>query len=465
MLASLNLLTTLALVGVLFIMVNYIASRRYGRWDLTRQKITALSPRTLQTLQALQEPVAVTVFYRPTHRLYDLVRDLLKEYERAGEKIRVEFVDPEQDVARAKQLANAFDIKDPNVVIFQAGTRHKHVSDVDLAEYDYTTLTFQAEPRVKAFSGEEAFTSAIVSVTQGIPPLVWMIAGHGEKSADSIEADGLAELKKALEQQDMSVQAVNLLERRGIPPEVKLVIIAGPARRWIEPEVAWLQAYLEGGGRALALMDPLDDSGLDGLLSRWGIELGLDIVVDPERQLPFVSAANLFVTTYTEHPIVGKMKTLMTLYPLARSVRPATPSPEGIAAAPLALTSEAGWGETQTAATPFAFNAGEDLPGPVSIAVAAERAAPLRTRLVVVGDSDFVANDQLGNIGNRDFLYGALYWLLGEEQRIGIGPKAIESLKLSLTGGQLAGLCGFSILALPIGLGLLGAIMWFVRRR
>jgi len=144
---------------------------------------------------------------------------------------------------------------------------------------------------------------------------------------------------------------------------------------------------------------------------------------------------------------------------------------------PLALTSEAGWGETRTSVERFQFNEGEDLKGPVSIAVASERkppapsageapgSPPSRTRLVVIGDSDFIVNAQLGNVGNRDFLLGAVYWLIEQEQRIGIGPKPIQSIKLNLTGSQLRGILWFSLLAMPLVCGVSGVGMWWLRRK
>jgi len=489
--ASLNLVTTLLLLLALFIFVNFIASRRYARWDTSKQKITALSDQTVQTLKTLMEPVSVIVFYQPGHRLFELVNDLLAEYSRTSPHVRVERVDPEQDVARARQLVQAFeiDVTNPealNLVIFKAGTRHKYLSDTDLAEYDYSSMAMGGGPRVKSFKGEEAFTSALISVTQGQAPLTWITSGHGEKSIAAADPTGLAELKKYLEQQNLSVEAVTLLEKSNIPSDVTLVVIPGPTRRFTEVEVGVLEAYLRQGGRVLLLIDPLEETGLDGLCARWGMEVGMDIVVDPSRRLPFVSAANLFVTDYTEHPIVKKMKTLMTLFPLARSVRPAEPAPASLTVTPLAMTSEAGWGETQTSVERFQFDEGQDIEGPVSIAVASERlsAAPAAqaagqptsptltpaastaapTRFVVIGDSDFIANAQLGNVGNRDFLLGAVYWLIEQERRIGISPKTIASMKLHLTGGQMTGISLFSFLALPSLFGLLGVGMWLLRR-
>ena len=480
LLASAHLLIIVVLLGVLFIFVNFIAMRRYARWEFSKVHVTALSQQTRETLRALKEPVTVVVFYQPTHRLYQFVKDQLDEYERACPRLKIEYVDPEQDIARAKQLAQQLQIDELNVVVFQAGERHKYVTDADLAEYDYAAR-YLSGPAVKAFKGEEAFTSAILNVTQRVTRTVWVTTGHGEKSLEPQDQMGLSQVKKFLEQQNMTIQSVTLLERATIPSDVTLLVIAGPVRRFTDAEVGLLHAYLEQGGRILALLDPLTDTGLDGFLAKWGVQLGLDIVVDPARQLPFVSGGNLFVTTYTKHAVVEKMKTLMTLFPLARSVRPAASIPSGLTVTPLAQTSADGWGESNTSVNTFAFNEGQDLKGPVSIAAACEGrlasapplpedrggggVAPPTMKMVVIGDADFVADAQLSNVGNKDFLLGAVYWLLEQEQLIGIGPKALESVKLHLSRQQVTHMFWFSFLGMPAVLGALGAMMWWLRRR
>lgn len=463
--SSLNLAATLALLFALFIMVNYISSRRYWRKDISRQQLTVLSQQTLQTLKTLQSPLTIIVFYQPTHRLYELVKDQLKEFERASAQVHVEFVDPQQDIARAEQLVKAFEIDALNLVIFQSGNKHKYLSDTDLADYDFESVDPMTGGRVKAFKGEAAFTAAIINVTQKTQLKLWHTTGHGEKTLDNTNPAGLSDFKKLLDQQNIAVETVNLLEKAEIPADVKLLLLAGPARRFTEAEVSIVEKYLSQGGRLLALIDPLDDTGLGDWLKRWGIVLGNNIVVDPARRLPFVSAANLFVTDYGDHPIVGKMKTLMTLFPLARSVTPLSPAPEGISASRLLMTSDAGWGETDTADERFQFNEGQDTRGPVSIAVAVEKAAPTQSRLVIVGDSEFLINAQLGNVGNKDFAMGAIYWLTEQEELIGISAKPVESIKLSLTNGQLNGIFWFSFLGLPLLFGGLGVAMWWSRRQ
>ena len=109
-LSSANFLVTVILLGVLFIMVNFIASRRYARRDFSRQQMTALSEQTLRTLESLTDPVSVVVFYQPTTRLYELIHDLLDEYARRSPKVTVEYLDPHQDPARARQLVKELDL-------------------------------------------------------------------------------------------------------------------------------------------------------------------------------------------------------------------------------------------------------------------------------------------------------------------------------------------------------------------
>jgi hypothetical protein len=115
--------------------------------------------------------------------------------------------------------------------------------------------------------------------------------------------------------------------------------------------------------------------------------------------------------------------------------------------------------------SPFTFDEGKDVKGPVTIAIATERKSPAVTRLVVIGDSDFVSNGQLSNIGNADLALGALHWLVEQERLIGIGPKPLESIKLQMTATQMSGVFWFSFAGLPCLLGALGALMWWVRRQ
>lgn len=461
---SLNFTFVIILLGYLFIMVNWVSSRRYVRVDLSSQKLSQLSDQTLRLLESLEEPVTITVFYEQSHRLFGLLRDLLDTYEQKNPALTIRYVDPQHDVAQARLVVEQLGIEEINLIVVQAGDRKQYLPETELADYDLENFTVTGKSRVLAFKGEDVISSAILSVTQATTPTVWLTTGHGEKDLEDETPEGLSSLKRYLSQQNVSLETVMLAQRNEIGEEVALIAIIGPTHPFLEDEVSLLSDYLDAGGRLLILLDPLTETGLDALLTRWGIIVGDDIVVDAGQQVAFVSAGNLFITTYAQHPIVEKMKTLMTLFPLARSVMPAAISPEGITVKALALTTDQGWGETRTDAVKFEYQEGEDLEGPVSVAVAADRKEP-PSRIVVFGDADFVINGQLNNAGNKDIILAASRWLLAQEQLIGIGPKTLESVKLNLTHQQLWQLFWIVLFGMPALCGIAGGATWFRRRK
>jgi ABC-type uncharacterized transport system involved in gliding motility auxiliary subunit len=114
----------------------------------------------------------------------------------------------------------------------------------------------------------------------------------------------------------------------------------------------------------------------------------------------------------------------------------------------------------------------EDMKGPVSIGVAVE-ANPEKTagkpiqnvRIVVIGDSDFIANGQIGNLGNASFFLNIVNWLTNREKLIAIGPKIPEQTRVRLNAAQMNHILWFSLLGLPACSVLLGLGVWWRRRK
>lgn len=184
------------------------------------------------------------------------------------------------------------------------------------------------------------------------------------------------------------------------------------------------------------------------------------IVVDPLTSSPQISAANLFVSNFTSHPAVHGMKGLVTLFVVARPVVPfQNKKIAGWKAFPLAVTTPGGWGENLISTQVYQFDASEDFKGPVCIAVAAESELS-RGRVVAVGDSEFVTNSQLGNLGNQEFLSGIVKWVMGRKNMIHLPPKKFTKVQLHLNKQQMRQIFFASIVVLPLlSLGL-GLVVW-----
>ena len=471
----------IVLAAALLIGINYLSGRHWSRGDWTRAQIYSLSPKTKAILAGLKKPVRVTIFMTPQKsRLYSEVRELLSRYQAASPKLEIEYLDPERNIARARAVVQELGIG-LNTVVFRSGDRKKFVEEDKLADFDFGGMGMGASPSIKAFKGEEAFTSAILSVTEDRPVHVYFSKGHGEAALDSGERGrGYADAKQLLEHDNLIVATWDSLGKDAIPADADVLIVAGPRTAFLEPEAGALRKHLAGGGRVLLLLDPIlpgpgappSDYGLQGVLDAYGAKLGNDLVVDPANALPMVGAETVLANRFGNHPIVRSLSAegLPLILPLARSVTKAEKPPAGVGEAMLVETSPEGWGETNLKQLEGGIKKEPaDTQGPVSLAIAvgpADEAKPdpKAPRLVIVGNSRFATNGTLTNGANGVFFANAVHWLAGSEKQVGIPPKSPEQASVSLTESQVRRIGLAVILGMPGFAILLGLWVWYKRR-
>ena len=83
---------------------------------------------------------------------------------------------------------------------------------------------------------------------------------------------------------------------------------------------------------------------------------------------------------------------------------------------------------------------------------------------MVVGDSDFVANNVLGIRGNSDLFLNMVNWLAQQENMIAIRPRQPDDRRITLTADQQRRIVWLSMLLVP---GLIlgsGVYTWWQRR-
>ena len=462
---------TLLLVAVLG-MVNYLSFRHFLRVDLSRTKLYSLSDKTISILNSLTDTVNVIVFFQPQQEIYEEVENLIKEYKSACDRLHVEWVDPDRDLARAEELARKFEVTEANVVVFEYHGRRKYVTADDIAEYDYSMVGLGHAPRKVSFKGEQAFSSAIYSVVSGERPKVYFLMGHGERGIfDYDPQKGFSRITREIERDNLEVHTLDLAKKKMIPSDCRLLVIASPRVPLADWEIDLIQKYLQDSGRLLVLVDAYSETGLEGLLEAWGVRLDNDIVLDPTRTL---TGREILITDYGNHPITEKLKGISSIFYTPRSVRPLEEETEGEAAdrprvTILAQTSKAGWGERTLEDSTARFDPLEDIAGPVPLAVAVERGPTASetdirpTRLVVFGDADFVSNGALTG-GDRNFFMNALNWLLERKDLLAIAPKEYKETRLLMTRGDLANLFWLTVVIIPGTVGLAGMLIWWRRR-
>lgn len=465
---SMSAIGLMAFLGIL-VAVNYLASRQNKRWDLTANQVYSLSDQTVKILKDLDAPVTFTVFDREL--ALDGYRKQMEAYTYQSSKVSAEYIDPEKNPLRAR----AAEITALGTVLIQYKDRTERVSSMQ----------------------EQAVANALVKAITGETRKVYFTQGHGEKDHVSTDRTGYSAIAQALSTDNYGVEKVVLAQTREVPADATVLVVAGPATDFLQPEIEAVERYLAKGGKLLALIDPPAGTSsttplLDGLLQSWGFALGMNIVVDASGigQLLGTDASVPVVANYPPHPITENFQ-LMTAFPLARSVVAGDAATSGGRTPEVfAQTGAQSWAETDLAAITSGGGRVElnedrgDRPGPISLAAAvsapateapappppAEGAAPAenkptpQSRVVVIGDSDFASNGILGVQGNRDFFQNTVNWLAQQEGLIAIRPREPEDRRITMTAEAQNMVFWLSIFGIPGFIFALGLLNWRGRR-
>jgi len=324
---------------------------------------------------------------------------------------------------------------------------------------------------------EETITNAIIKVTRASQQTACFAEGHGEPDVDAAEdARALSQAKVALTNENYAVKKILLASLGNVPEDCSLLVVIGSQHPYLPHEVTVAERYLDEGNPVLFLMPPQRGDEFRGLLEKWGVEVGDDVVVDQVVRLFQGPALGLspLVDTYDPMHEITRGFAQRTIFPMTRSVEPDTPPGKpGMDVTELVKTSPSSWAETDFSGIFERHEAvldGADRAGPVSIAVAVEADLEQmgldgngQTRLVVFGSVEFADNRNIDTFFNRDLLLNTVGWLVGESDLVSIRPKALRASRVRFTHQQGAVIFYLSVLVLPELLLLAGLAVWWRR--
>lgn len=471
------------LVGALFLILNYLGWKYHHRFDWTAGDVYSLSEKSRNVVAELKKDVEFVVFIAPGEELYQPVREILTQYDAASQKVSVRYFDPERNPVEAQQLIQKYGVSSTGLVVAVSGEDRRVIDSAEMAELDYSGMQMGQAPKMTGFKGEQLFTGALLQLAEGRKPKVLFTTGHGERSLDDRQEHGLSSVQDLLGRDNFELEEWASRTAAAVPPGTDLVVLAGPASPFIESELRAFDAYLNNGGRMLVLVDPtlgqtpgagLIPTGLDPWLAKYGVRLGANIVIDPQRAYPNSPPYTLLPDDYGDHPITRPLAEsgVPVLLNVTRSVSAAPGGAGGVGGnqvTELLRTSAAGWGESSLAALEEVSRDAQDLAGPVSLGVAVEgpqQPGKRPLRLVVLGDSDIATNQLVqGMPADAVLLANSLNWLAQREALLTIPPKKTENVRLNLTGDQLRTFYLTVLLLLPSLAIVLGTVVWSRRRR
>jgi len=442
-----NVLFVLLFVLVLGLLA-WLSQRYQYQADWTANNRNTLSEASVAVLEKMPEPVQVSAFTSDPGALHKHIADLLARYQRYKKSLQLEFINPDTEPEKVRQLGIAAD----GELLFEYQGRSEQVRDLN----------------------EQAITNALQRLSRVAERWIVFVEGHGERSPFGKANHDLQVWTQQLEAKGFRTQGLNLATAAVVPDNASVLVIAGPQVDFLPGEVRLIEDYIRRGGNLLWLADPDGMHGLEPLAEQLGITFEPGVIVDPTAQMFAINDPTFaIVGDYGQHPVVDGFEVL-TIFPRAAGVM-VEPQAEWQGDSFL-LTTARSWSETGVLAGEIGFDDLEDVAGPLSLAAALTRSLdneaadeesdePRQQRILVLGDGDFISNAYLGNGGNLDLGMNMVNWLSRDDQLIAVPAKTTldSSLNLSRNASMVIGF-GFLIL-LPALLLLSGLTIWLKRRK
>lgn len=438
----------IAVVVAIITVANVLADRYNKTYDSTANKRYSLSEQTAKIVKDLKEPATIYYYDRPTG--FSHARDTLGQYANLSPKVQVKYVDLEKNPLAAREAG----IKSLGTAIVEIGTRKEEAQGLT----------------------EEGITGAFIRDLKSNTRTICFVTGSGEHQIDETGGDGYSRFKDLLGKEAYQAKSISLLTTAEVPSDCTVMVVAGPKSDYQQPEVDAIKKYVEGGGRAMFLLNPplkmgrteiADNDALSQVLESWGITPGKDLILDlnPIGRLAGLGYEDALVTRYDSHEIVNTMKGSATAFPYSRSLE--VKSGDKTTVDKLFESSESSLA-TEKLDTPR-INASDpkNKKGPLTLAAAGSYRTGRENsqgRFVVVGSSDWVANAFLPFNGNRDLAMNAINWLASDEELISIRPKDRDIRTITMTQSQLNWVGITSLGILPIGVAIAGVWVWWRRR-
>ncbi len=450
------------IVFAIVVTINLIANNHDTKFDLTKNKLNTLSDQTVKVLKGLKEPVTLKVFGSPMQMAE--FNELLDKYTYQSKLLKKEFVDVDRDPL----LVRKYDVKQPGTIIVESATRTSKIENLQGAQ----------DPRA-----EERLTNAIIQVGKGEKKKIYFVTGHGERMINDSSREGYSGMRDTLGAGRFNVEELNLVEKDKVPADAEIVILAGPRKDFMPHELKQLETYLQAGGKVFLMVEPDSSKALQPWLAKYGATWNPMRTVferNPLQQLANNNPLMPIVNQYDRSHSITRDTAQMSIFKVATPVEKAATVPEGITVAPLLSTSRMS-SEATISGNEISVNEKANRKGPLNLALAVsgkvasapkaekkpegEEEKTPEYRMVVVGDSEFAANELRGSGMNSDLFQNMLSWLAQEEDLISIRPKATDESTFDITAQRMRIINLASIVFLPFAMFLSGIGVWLTRRR
>ena len=496
------IIRVLLVLGIL-VVVNVISVRLFDRLDLTKQKVYTLSDASKKLVRSFDDRVTVRAYFTedlpaPYNNNRREVLDILNEYKAyAGGNLQYEFINPEGE--KGEQEAQQQGIPPVDVQVVKEDkfeVKRAYLGLVMMYEDKKETL-----PVIQNLGSlEYDISSALKRLTTRQKKKIGYTLGHDEADLSTMK-----EAYQALSSQ-YELTPVNLTGGASVPSDLAALLVIAPQKKFNDSSKYLIDQYLMRGGKIAFLLNEESASlqsqyaqplelNLDDQLAQYGTRVNADLVRDAQcasvnvvqQQAGFTMQSQVpfpympMASAFNKDNLVVKDLQNVIFY-FASSIDTTLAGSRGLKQQVLVSSSkrsgrQSGFimidafhrytaNELAESGIPLAvavegsfksFYAGKQMPG--LIGSASPLAASPETRMIVVGDGDFMKDDFARNPGNMTFFVNMVDYLADDAGLITIRSKNVAMPPLDQISDGTKKLLKYGDLLLPpiavIGFGLL----------
>lgn len=481
------------LIILIAVMINFIASNRFLRLDLTKNQLYAISTSSQDIMSNLEDIVTVKVFFSdqlPPNLLAieQYVRDILDELSSyANGNLNIEYMNPSLPEIQNEALSLGIPQIQMNIIEKDKLEVKNGFLGISIQYGEKNEILPVVQSIVNV---EYDLVASIKKVTSAEEKTIGFLSGYGEPKLDeriSIngEADTLGLLKQGLDR-NYVVKNINLSQGDSLK-QIDTLLIIGPKAPLNESEKTSINNFVREGGNLIAMLDQYDISGdlqitankfeIDKLLAGYGIKLSKTFALDRSNErasfnqgfMNFVVSYPFWVKSINENfhssnPMVANMESVV--FPWVSPIN--LNQQQGVKVQSIIKTTESAWSQEEP------FNLEPNLiqtpqsKSQYDLSLLSEKPADKTAgKVLVIANSRFITDRFIKMFPqNLPFAMNAVDYLTLDSTLINIRSKSTFSLPLKELNINERNIVKFvGILLMPILVMLYGIIHYFNRRK
>ena len=451
-----GILLAIAAVVAVNLGLNYVPEQ-YSSFDLTENRLYALTDETKAFLSGLSEDITIYVLAEEGAGDADFSKTLERMADQSAH-IKIKYVSPAKN---PNFYQNYTDVQPSSGSLIVEGERRSTVvdyGDIYTYEMDYSTYSYQTT----GYDGEGQTVSALAYVTTEDMPVFYAIGGHGELELEE-------KFVNTITKENASCETLMLYSVDEIPEDAQGVILNAPTSDYSKEDAEKVIAFLQKGGNALIVSTMVEGemTNFKSILDFYGITEVDGTIVEEDRNYYYQNPYYLFPEIVSAE-VTAPLADGLVFAPFSKGLS-YDEERDDIHYTPLLTTSGSAFSKVDITDNSDYSKGANDIDGPFTVSVEVEKSTEdggVSHAYVVGGESLFTSLADDMAPGNNVKLFSSMISMLADhESSVAIPVKSLSMPNLvfnAQTAYLAAVLC---VIVIPFTTLAAGLVVWLRRRR